>query len=462
VPLGGGMDGGREIGLMAHSSHRTGHTEVLEAGSVQQFKEVPERTLVVGLVHRHTSRTEVMEHLQELAALVRSAGGTVEDLLLQERPAPDVAYYLGRGKVEELRGRILQEGIHAVVFDDELTPVQVRNLERAWGIKVLDRTGIILHIFAQQARTVEAQVQVELAQLQYLLPRLSRMWTHLSKQVGGIGTRGPGETQLETDRRLIRRRIQHLQRRLREITRQREQRRRGRDQLPCFALIGYTNAGKSTLLNALTNAGVRAEDRLFSTLDTTVRAFRLPSGQRALLSDTVGFLHKLPPHLIACFHSTLAEVLEADVLLHVVDVSHPRFRHHMRVVQETLQQLGAAEKPTLLVFNKIDRIREPELLQQLEREFPEAVLISAQRGINLRALLLHMQRAYEGDTELLTFVVPYAQLRALEELRNSGEILAQEALPEGLLVRLRCPVVAVSRLRGRYGAYLMSGMGAPS
>jgi len=462
MPLGRGMDGEREIGLTARSSHCAGSTAVLQAGSVQQFERFPERTLVVGLVHRHTSRTEVLEHLQELAALVRSAGGTVEDLLLQERPAPDVAYYLGRGKVEELRERILHEDIHAVVFDDELTPVQVRNLERAWGIKVLDRTGIILHIFAQQARTVEAQVQVELAQLQYLLPRLSRMWTHLSKQVGGIGTRGPGETQLETDRRLIRRRIQHLQRRLREITRQREQRRRGRDQLPRFALVGYTNAGKSTLLNALTNAEVRAEDRLFSTLDTTVRAFRLPSGQRALLSDTVGFLHKLPPHLIACFHSTLAEVLEADVLLHVVDISHPRFRHHMRVVQETLQLLGAAEKPTLLVFNKIDQIREPELLRQLEREFPEAVLISAQRGINLRALLLYMQRTYEGDTELLTFVLPYAQLRALEELRNSGEILAQEALPEGLLVRLRCPLVVVARLRGRYGAYLMSGMGAPS
>ena len=300
MPLGRGMDGEREIGLTARSSHCAGSTAVLQAGSVQQFERFPERTLVVGLVHRHTSRTEVLEHLQELAALVRSAGGTVEDLLLQERPAPDVAYYLGRGKVEELRERILHEDIHAVVFDDELTPVQVRNLERAWGIKVLDRTGIILHIFAQQARTVEAQVQVELAQLQYLLPRLSRMWTHLSKQVGGIGTRGPGETQLETDRRLIRRRIQHLQRRLREITRQREQRRRGRDQLPRFALVGYTNAGKSTLLNALTNAEVRAEDRLFSTLDTTVRAFRLPSGQRALLSDTVGFLHKLPPHLIAC------------------------------------------------------------------------------------------------------------------------------------------------------------------
>lgn len=421
-----------------------------------------ERALLVGLLHRRTTRTALEDHLQELEALVRSAGAEVIGTYWQERPSPDVATFIGAGKVEELRSVIQQHAISLVVFDDELTPVQVRNLERAWNIKVLDRPGIILHIFATRARTQEAKVQVELAQLQYLLPRLSRLWTHLSKQVGGIGTRGPGETQLETDRRLIRRRIQHLRRKLEEIAAQRELRRRGRQNLPRFALVGYTNVGKSTLMRALTSAPVHVEDRLFATLDTTVRRFRLPSGQIALLSDTVGFLRKLPTQLIAAFRSTLAEVAEADVLVHVVDVSHPHFRQHMQVVAETLQQLNAHTKPTVLAFNKVDRIaREWTALREIEAEFPEAILISAERGINLRRLLLAMQQAYEGQTEVLSFLLPYPELGLLGRLRGCGEILRQEALADGMLVQLRCPLLISQQLRQQYAPYVAPPASAP-
>mgnify|MGYP001773061480 CR=1 FL=1 len=415
-----------------------------------------ERALVVGLLHQRTTRAELDDHLQELETLVRSAGAEVVEISRQQRPVPDGATFIGRGKVEELRSVIEQRNITLVVFDEELTPVQVRNLERAWKVKVLDRAGVILHIFAERARTQEAKVQVELAQLQYMLPRLSRLWTHLSKQVGGIGTRGPGETQLETDRRLIRRRIQHLQQKLQRIVAQRAQRRRGREQLPRFALVGYTNVGKSTLMRALTSAPVVVEDRLFATLDTTVRRFQLPGGQPALVSDTVGFLRKLPPQLIAAFHSTLAEVTDADVLIHVVDISHPSFRQHMEVVTETLQTLGAAHKPTVLVFNKIDRLTpESPLLEELRYEYPEAIYISAERGINLRRLLAALQQAYERLSDEITFMLPYTELRLLRDFRTSGQILRQQPLAEGLLVHLRCPLAIADRLRGLYAPYVV-------
>ncbi len=414
-----------------------------------------ERALLIGLLHHRTTRSALEDHLRELEALVRSAGADVVGLYWQERPAPDVATFIGRGKAIELASVIAQQGISLVVFDDELTPVQVRNLERLWGVKVLDRAGIILHIFAQRARTQEAKVQVELAQLQYLLPRLSHLWSHLSKQVGGIGTRGPGETQLETDRRLLRRRIQHLKRKLDDIALQRYQRRHRRDELPRFALVGYTNAGKSTLMRAVTAAPVPVEDRLFATLDTTVRRFQLPSGQIALLADTVGFLRKLPPQLIAAFRSTLAEVVEADVLVHVVDISHPNFREHIRVVADTLRTLGADAKPTVLAFNKVDRVAsETSLLQEVDAEYPGALFISAERGINLRRLLVAMQHAYEGPTEVLSFVFPYSDMRLLQGLRSWGQIVYQEPRPDGLFVQLRCPHPIGQRLRGQYAPYV--------
>jgi GTP-binding protein HflX len=246
-----------------------------------------------------------------------------------------------------------------------------------------------------------------------------------------------------------------LQRKLEEIVAQRAQRRRRRAELPRFALVGYTNAGKSTLMRTLTAASVFVEDRLFATLDTTVRRFRLPGGQPALLSDTVGFLRNLPPQLIASFHSTLAEAIEADVLVHVVDISHPSFRQHMQVVTETLHTLAIATKPTVLVFNKIDRLpADSPLLRELRSEYPEAVFISAERGINIRKLLATLQRVYDGQSEELAFVLPYTELHLLRHLRTSGQILQQEAFPDGLLVRLRCPLAIGQRLRGQYASYV--------
>jgi len=296
---------------------------------------------LVGVVTAKQQRREVEEHLQELALLAETAGATVVRTIIQTRLHPDPATF---------------------IFDDDLSPSQARNLEQRWEVKVIDRTQLILQIFAQHARTREARTQVELAQLEYLLPRLTRMWTHLSKQYGGIGTKGPGEKQIEMDRRLFRSRIATLKRKLQQISQQRQQQRKGRQQFLRFSLVGYTNAGKSTLANVLANAGVYAADQLFATLDTITRKILLPSGKPVLLSDTVGFIRKLPPSLIASFHSTLAEIVESDILLHVVDISHPAYEEHIQVVLDTLQQLGADQKPILTIFNKLDMLEDRQVL----------------------------------------------------------------------------------------------------
>ncbi|HEX9006176.1 MAG TPA: GTPase HflX, partial [Bacteroidota bacterium] len=316
----------------------------------------PERAMLVGLATRLERREHVEEFLDELQQLTESAGAVVVDRMLQERVSPDAATFIGSGKVEELALKTEELTVDLVVFDDDLSAVQVRNLERVVKCKIVDRSGIILAIFARRARTSEAKVQVELAQLEYMLPRLTRQWTHLSRVVGGVGTRGPGETQIETDRRAIRSRISHLRDRLKEIQKERSVQRKGRDKFPRVALVGYTNAGKSTLLNWFTNAGVLVEDRLFATLDATVRMVELSPANRILLSDTVGFIRKLPHQLVASFKSTLDEATEADMLLHVVDISHPAFEEQISVVNETLDEIGASGKPTVIVFNKIDRL----------------------------------------------------------------------------------------------------------
>ncbi len=281
---------------------------------------------------------------------------------------------------------IEEQGIQLAIFDDDLRPGQVRNLEIIFKCKVLDRSGLILDIFSKRARSNAARTQVALAQYEYLLPRLTRQWTHLSKQFGGIGTKGPGETQIETDRRMIRKRISTLKEKLEHISRTRETQRKGRKQFPRVALVGYTNAGKSTLMNALSHADVHVEDRLFATLDSTVRAVQLESNVKILLSDTVGFIRKLPHHLIASFKSTLAEVVESNILLHVIDLTHPLWEEHVEVVQNTLNDLGAVEKPTILVFNKIDALEDREIITPISRKWPDSVFISASRGINLSTL----------------------------------------------------------------------------
>lgn len=313
----------------------------------------PERIILIGLSTRDTAMDRVIEYLDELEFLAETAGGFTVKRFTQRLDRPDIRTFVGKGKMEEIIAFIKENNIQIAIFDDELTPSQLRNIEKIIGCRVLDRTNLILDIFAKRARTAQAKVQVELAQYRYLLPRLTRMWTHLEKQAGGIGARGPGESEIETDRRVIREKLSRLREKLNEIEKQTVTQRKRRADVVRVALVGYTNVGKSTLMNLLAKSDVFAENKLFATLDTTVRKVvidRIPF----LLSDTVGFIRKLPHDLIESFKSTLDEVREADILVHVVDISHPNFEDHIHVVNETLQDIKAIDKPILLVFNKID------------------------------------------------------------------------------------------------------------
>ncbi|MET4081230.1 GTP-binding protein HflX [Pedobacter sp. UYP30] len=326
-----------------------------------------ERVVLVGVVTPGEKEAQTKEYLDELAFLVQTAGGKVEKVFTQKMLKPDRATFVGTGKLEEIKAYVKAEEIDMVVFDDELSPSQLRNIEKEFGVKILDRSILILDIFANRAQTAQAKTQVELAQLQYMLPRLTRMWTHLERQKGGIGMRGPGETQIETDRRIILDKISLLKERLKHIDRQNETQRKNRGELIRVALVGYTNVGKSTIMNMLAKSEVFAENKLFATLDTTVRKMVIDN-LPFLLSDTVGFIRKLPHHLIECFKSTLDEVREADILIHVVDVSHPNFEDQLFTVNETLKDIGAIDKEILLLFNKIDAYVSPEIddLQALE------------------------------------------------------------------------------------------------
>lgn len=313
----------------------------------------PETAVLVGIILPDSSEEKEREYLEELAFLVDTAGGIVKEVFTQKLSHPDRATFVGTGKLDEIKAYVKAEEIDIVVFDDELSPSQLRNIERELNVKILDRSNLILDIFAGRAKSAQAKTQVELAQLQYLLPRLTRMWTHLERQRGGIGMRGPGESQIESDRRMILNKIALLKERLKSIDRQAETQRKNRGQLIRVALVGYTNVGKSTIMNLISKSDVFAENKLFATLDTTVRKVVIDN-LPFLLSDTVGFIRKLPHHLVECFKSTLDEVREADILLHVVDISHPSFDDHIRAVNETLKDLGALDKPIITVFNKID------------------------------------------------------------------------------------------------------------
>jgi GTP-binding protein HflX len=312
-----------------------------------------EKVVLVGVITPNETEAQEKEYLEELEFLVATAGGLTVKSFTQKLQRPERATFVGTGKLEEIKEYVVAEEIDIVVFDDELTPSQLRNIERELQVKILDRSNLILDIFAGRAQTAQAKTQVELAQLQYLLPRLTRLWTHLERQKGGIGMRGPGESQIETDRRLILNKISLLKERLKLIDRQNETQRKNRQQLIRVALVGYTNVGKSTIMNMLAKSEVFAENKLFATLDTTVRKVVIENVP-FLLSDTVGFIRKLPHHLVECFKSTLDEVREADVLVHVVDISHPTFEDQIRTVHETLKDLGASDKKTITVFNKID------------------------------------------------------------------------------------------------------------
>lgn len=324
----------------------------MELGKLEE-ELLGEQAVLVGVITQDVSEQEAVEHLDELEFLAKTAGATTQKKYLQKLDVPNPKTFIGSGKLQEVQDFVANNKIDVVIFDDELSPSQLRNIENVLGKKILDRSALILDIFASRAQTAHARTQVELAQYEYLLPRLTRMWTHLERQQGGIGMRGPGETQIETDRRLIRNKIAFLKKKLEAIDKQKKVQRGNRGQLVRVALVGYTNVGKSTIMNALSKSEVFAEDKLFATLDTTVRKVVIEN-LPFLLTDTVGFIRKLPHQLVESFKSTLDEVREADLLIHVVDISHPSFEDHYLVVNETLAEIDKSEKPTIVVFNKID------------------------------------------------------------------------------------------------------------
>jgi GTPase len=319
-------------------------------------EHIPEKAVLVGVISSRQTEAQAREYLDELAFLAETAGAETCGRFLQKIDTPNPKTFVGSGKIEEIKQFITEREIGLVIFDDELSPSQLRNIERTLECKILDRSNLILDIFAKRAQTAHAKTQVELAQYQYLLPRLTRMWTHLERQKGGIGMRGPGETQIETDRRIIKQKIALLKEKLKDIDKTMSIQRSNRGQLVRVALVGYTNVGKSTLMNLLSKSEVFAENKLFATLDTTVRKVVIDN-LPFLLSDTVGFIRKLPTMLVESFKSTLDEVREADILLHVVDISHPNFEEHFHVVNETLAEIDGSDKPTIVVFNKIDALR---------------------------------------------------------------------------------------------------------
>ena len=344
----------------------------------------PERAVLVG--HAGRDGADLPRSLEELARLADTAGARVLGSLVQRRGAVSPPHFIGKGKLAELKELAAELAADVAIFNDDLSPPQVRNLEKALDVKVVDRSELILDIFARRARTRESRLQVELAQLQYMLPRLTGMWRHLERQAAGIGTRGPGETQLETDRRIVCERSARLKRELQGVERERETQRRRRRREFRAALVGYTNAGKSTLFNALTRANVFVEDRLFATLDATTRQMVSPERRLALLTDTVGFIRKLPHHLVASFHSTLVEAVEADLLLHVVDAADPDLRRQMIAVEGVLEELLETPRPTVLVFNKTDLVRDRDALAGLAVEFPGAFQVSARTSEGLESL----------------------------------------------------------------------------
>ena len=408
----------------------------------------PDRAVLVGL-HASVFTAEedaTWETLDELEALLETAGGECVAKLLQTRNAPEARTFIGEGKLQELTELARDNDATLIVFDNELSPSQMRVLEEATGRPVLDRSALILDIFAQRARTGEGKLQVELAQYQYILPRLSGMGKTMSRLGGGIGTRGPGESKLESDRRHIRRRIDRLRRDLEDVRRVRavQRRQRKKAELPLVAIVGYTNAGKSTLLNTLTDAGIEANDRLFDTLDPTTRKLRISDTQEILLSDTVGFIRKLPHHLVSAFKATLEEVAYADLLLHVVDVSREDWREQAETVDKVITQLGAQQIPQILVCNKADLCENPDLIPSGE----DIVAISARQGRGMDTLLAAIEKALGRGKHRVTVCIPYADGYLLDVIHKEAAVFATEYTGEGTKLEIECDDKLYGQLRG--------------
>jgi GTP-binding protein HflX len=404
-----------------------------------------EKAILVGVKLPLASRFSVEESLQELALLTVTAGGEVLKTVIQERQKLNPAFFIGKGKVNQIKSLASRLGANLIVFDDDLTPAQVYNLERELDIKVIDRSWLILDIFAKRAKSKEAKVQVELAQLKYLLPRLTRGWTHLSRQEGGIGTKGPGETQLEMDRRRVNRKIQELEKSLLKIDKERTVQRKRREKVFKVTLVGYTNVGKSTLFNQLTSSSVFVEEKLFATLDSTTRLLRISEngklleGIKVVITDTIGFIRKLPPHLVASFKSTLDEVKLADLLLHVVDISHPDFSEHIDKVNQILSKLGSLDKPTLFIYNKIDKLpgEYPFNLSPYPAQKDKGIFVSAQNQVGISDL---GQRLAEFTKDELTEAWLYltnGNSDLLPSIYKMGVVMESRFEKEGLRLRLR-------------------------
>lgn len=407
-----------------------------------------ERAFLIGAELRSCSDgVHVDESLAELGELAETAGAIVVGEASQRLDRPHAATFIGAGKAAEIAALCRADHVDTVIFDEELSSAQARNLEELFGCKILDRTNLILDIFAGRARTREGKLQVELAQLRYLLPRLTRYWTHLSRQKGGIGMRGgEGESQLEVDRRKIGERIDRLARELNTVRQQRDTQRKGRrrNQWPLASLVGYTNAGKSTLFNALTGADVAQEDKLFATLDPTTRRLRLPTNQNVLLSDTVGFIRKLPHRLVEAFKATLEEVVEADLLLHVVDVTHPQAEHHIDSVNVVLKEIGAEDKPTLLIFNKIDAFDRGEHAGHWLARFERSFALSGKTGEGFDVLFDELGTALRPIRRLMELRVPFEESGVLARLHEVGQVLERNYEGSQACLKVQVPPYCVS------------------
>lgn len=429
--------------------------------STVDLQHPAERVVLVSAPPRDLDPHLAEEHLEELGRLTGTAGGEVVALVRQRLDYPSPRSYIGQGKVEELRQIVESTEADLVIFDEELSPAQGKNLEDATGVRVMDRAELILDIFATRARSREARLQVELAQLEYLLPRLKRMWSHLSRIRGGIGLRGPGETQLETDRRLIGMRIADRRKKLREVARAREIRRQSRQGEFRAALVGYTNAGKSSLLRALSGADVVVEDRLFTTLDPITRLVDLGAGHELLVTDTVGFIRKLPHHLVASFRSTLEEARESDVLLHVIDASHPDREEHEEVVAEVLRDLDLGDRPQLLVYNKIDRLTHAEeaaLRERVRAYAPHpAVFVSAHQPATVTRLQEALKARMRARLHRVRIELPARDGEALALLYRQGEVIERDDRGATIEVVARVPDALLGQLRKRGGLVLADG-----
>lgn len=405
-----------------------------------------ERAILVGVVLPGMTKYQEKESMVELDALADTAGAEVIDTFIQDRKKINTATLIGKGLVNRLSRVAAEKNVQIIIFDVDLSPVQMRNLENQINRKIIDRSGIILDIFSFRARTHEAKVQVELAQLEYFLPRLTRLWTHLTRQEAAIGTRGPGETQLEVDRRIIRKRITTLKKELHKVEIQRKNRRKRRRKINKVALVGYTNAGKSSLMNAIVDEHLFVENRLFATLDTTIRSVQLNHDQKILLSDTVGFIRKLPHHLVAAFRSTLGEARDADVLIHVVDVSHNQYDEQMATVHQLLKELNIVDRPTITVFNKVDKLENRKILPELKTNFERVVFTSAVKNIGINKLKQEIEDIFRQEQIEKEIIVNANQTKVISQIYELSTVIDKHYENGKAVIKIRATKPELNRI----------------